>query len=116
VPPLSGAWSAAARSGLLALILWSTRVACRSTLTPFTAPLVSSGSVFSGPFFFFFCLSDIHFPAGFGASSTYADLANGDCTSCAVAQDKSAYWAPAIYFKHEDGSYEEVEQVGGMLA
>jgi hypothetical protein len=43
-------------------------------------------------------------------------LTNGDCTSCAVAQDKSAYWAPTLYFKHADGTYEAVQQVGGMLA
>ncbi len=53
---------------------------------------------------------------GFGAASTYEDLINGDCTSCAVAQDKSAYWAPILYFKHLNGTFEEVQQVGGMLA
>jgi len=26
------------------------------------------------------------------------------------------YWAPALYFQHADGTYEFVEQVGGMLA
>jgi len=56
------------------------------------------------------------FPAGFGDASTYEDLVNGDCTSCAVVQDKSAYWAPILYFKHLNGSFEEVQQVGGMLA
>lgn len=39
-----------------------------------------------------------------------------DCTSCAVTEDKSAYWTPAVYFKHDNGSYELVPQTGGMLA
>lgn len=43
-------------------------------------------------------------------------LKNGDCTSCAVTQDKSAYWTPALYFMHENGTSQIVEEVGGMLA
>jgi len=39
----------------------------------------------------------------------------GECTSCGVTQDKSSYWAPALYFQHDGGDYELVEQVGGML-
>jgi hypothetical protein len=56
------------------------------------------------------------FTPGFGENVTYEDLVNADCTSCAVTQDKSAYWTPALYFKHANGSYELVNQVGGMLA
>lgn len=42
---------------------------------------------------------------------------NSDCTSCAVTQDKSAYWTPPLYFKSAaDGQYTLVNQVGGMLA
>jgi hypothetical protein len=33
-----------------------------------------------------------------------------------VTEDKSAYWAPAVYFKHANGTYQEVLQDGGMLA
>ena len=41
----------------------------------------------------------------------------GECTSCQVSQDHSAYWTPALYFQHAaTGEYELVEQVGGMLA
>ncbi|KAK4127764.1 hypothetical protein N657DRAFT_653905 [Parathielavia appendiculata] len=58
----------------------------------------------------------IHGSSGFNAAATYEDLRNGDCTSCAVTQDMSAYWAPTLYFKHANGSYEEVQQIGGMLA
>ncbi|ORY71110.1 uncharacterized protein BCR38DRAFT_404234 [Pseudomassariella vexata] len=56
------------------------------------------------------------FNSGFSESASYDDLMNGDCTSCAITQDKSAYWTPAMYFKHADGTYEIVPQVGGMLA
>ncbi|THC89558.1 hypothetical protein EYZ11_010992 [Aspergillus tanneri] len=43
-------------------------------------------------------------------------LKDSSCTSCAVTQDKSAYWTPALYFMYENGDTELVEQVGGMLA
>lgn len=43
-------------------------------------------------------------------------LKTGDCTSCAVTQDKSAYWTPALYFMHDNGTAQIVEEVGGMLA
>lgn len=49
--------------------------------------------------------------------STYADLtAEGACTSCAVTQDHSAYWTPALYFVYSNGSSVIVPQIGGMLA
>lgn len=49
--------------------------------------------------------------------STYSDLtAEGACTSCAVTQDKSAYWTPALYFVYSNGSSVMVPQVGGLLA
>jgi hypothetical protein len=53
---------------------------------------------------------------GFGMSSDQSSLLGGDCTSCAVTQDKSAYWAPALYFMHTNGSAQVVDEVGGMLA
>ncbi|KAL1880210.1 hypothetical protein VTK73DRAFT_6038 [Phialemonium thermophilum] len=58
----------------------------------------------------------IHGSSGFSESTSYEDLMNGDCTSCAVTQDKSAYWVPALYFRHENGSYELATQTGGLLA
>jgi hypothetical protein len=54
--------------------------------------------------------------AGFSETCTYDDVVNADCTSCAVTTDKSVYWTPALYFKHDNGSYELVPQTGGMLA
>lgn len=53
---------------------------------------------------------------GFGASTDYAALRAGDCTSCQVEQDKSAYWTPSLYFEASDGTFTLVNQVGGMLA
>lgn len=53
---------------------------------------------------------------GFSEKSTYEDLRNAPCTSCAVLEDMSVYWAPTLYFRHADGRYEEVGQEGGMLA
>lgn len=50
-------------------------------------------------------------------SATYEDLTSASCTSCAVKQDKSAYWTPALYFQDGDtGEFEIVDQVGGMLS
>jgi hypothetical protein len=57
----------------------------------------------------------IHGSSGFSMNATYEDLMAGDCTSCGVTQDKSVYWAPALYFHHADGSFELVPQIGGML-
>ncbi|KAF7163277.1 hypothetical protein CNMCM5623_008298 [Aspergillus felis] len=58
----------------------------------------------------------VHGSGGFSMSATGADLKASSCTSCAVTQDKSAYWIPALYFMHENGDAEVVNQVGGMLA
>ncbi|CAD6446809.1 bdc05db1-fbf9-4a7b-826c-2364a3f825b4 [Sclerotinia trifoliorum] len=59
----------------------------------------------------------IHGSSGFGKSSGYDDLMAGNCTSCEVSQDKSAYWIPSLHFKNAaTGKFEIVEQVGGMLA
>lgn len=49
-------------------------------------------------------------------STDMETLRESSCTSCAVEQDMSAYWTPALYFMHTDGSAELVEEVGGMLA
>ncbi|KAK4621614.1 hypothetical protein CLAFUR4_07467 [Fulvia fulva] len=53
----------------------------------------------------------------FGPETTFEQLtAPGSCTSCAVKQDHSAYWTPALYFQHANGTTVMVQQVGGMLA
>lgn len=52
----------------------------------------------------------------FGVSTDMHTLRESSCTSCGVEQDLSAYWTPALYFMHANGSAEIVEEVGGMLA
>lgn len=51
----------------------------------------------------------------FGMSSFEDVLTTSTCTSCAVTQDKSAYWAPALYFMDDNGTTTLVEQSGGQL-
>lgn len=53
--------------------------------------------------------------SAFSETSMEADLLTSNCTSCAVTQDHSAYWAPAVYFMGEDGTTSVVSQSGGML-
>ncbi len=54
---------------------------------------------------------------GFTSTSDSDDLINADCTSCAVTEDKSAYWTPPLYFKDAaTGQFKIVDQVGGMLS
>ncbi|KAJ9132986.1 WSC-domain-containing protein [Pleurostoma richardsiae] len=68
-------------------------------------PIISPGTV-SG---------HVHKIAG-GSSitinSTYESLQESDCTSCTIQADKSAYWTPALYFLHADGTYEAVPNTG----
>ncbi|KAL4918450.1 hypothetical protein BDW62DRAFT_65178 [Aspergillus aurantiobrunneus] len=58
----------------------------------------------------------VHGSKGFSMSADMSSLREGDCTSCAVKQDKSAYWAPALYFvDKETGDSELVDNPGGLL-
>ncbi|SPO00740.1 related to glyoxal oxidase precursor [Cephalotrichum gorgonifer] len=57
----------------------------------------------------------IYGSSAFGVSSFFEQLAAGDCTSCRVKQDKSAYWHPQLYFKDDaTNQYEEVNPLGGI--
>ncbi|KAJ4412131.1 hypothetical protein N0V85_003713 [Neurospora sp. IMI 360204] len=86
------------------------RMECRGRLgVARLDPLVNYGEVGSHA-------HSVHGSSGFSDNAEFDDLMNGDCTSCAVTQDKSAYWTPSLYFQHANGSYELVQQVGGMLA
>ncbi|OKL64076.1 hypothetical protein UA08_00571 [Talaromyces atroroseus] len=53
---------------------------------------------------------------GFSDNVTQDDLLDANCTSCAVTQDKSAYWTPPLMFVYSNGSTTMVNQDGGMLA
>ena len=52
---------------------------------------------------------------GLTVSSTVDELLASDCTSCEIAQDKSAYWTPQLYFMASDGSVELVPETNGHL-
>ena len=72
-------------------------------------PIISPGQV-SGH------VHAIHGGSNFGMSATGDELKNSNCTSCAVIQDHSAYWTPALYFQDAStGEYTLVDQVGGTL-
>lgn len=45
----------------------------------------------------------------------YVELVVGLCILCVVVEDKLVYWFFQMYFKYEDGIFEEVIQVGGMF-
>ena len=49
-----------------------------------------------------------------GPNSTYDTLRNASCTSCEIQADKSGYWTPQLYYRHSNGSFEEVP-AGGMV-
>ncbi|KAJ2902906.1 glyoxal oxidase precursor [Zalerion maritima] len=68
-------------------------------------PLVSPGE------------ASTHVHALFGAGnlgfdSTADQIRDASCTSCAVPEDKSGYWQPALYFEHANGSIEYVSIQG----
>ncbi|KAG9244702.1 hypothetical protein BJ878DRAFT_56698 [Calycina marina] len=55
--------------------------------------------------------------SGFSETADTDTMLASDCTSCSVAQDKSAYWTPPFYFQDATtGEFEAVQQEGGMLA
>lgn len=50
-------------------------------------------------------------------NSSVEELLASDCTSCMIAQDKSAYWSPQLYFFDSDkDEYEMVQEVSGHLS
>lgn len=72
-------------------------------------PISSPGKVPSG---------HVHAVMGgnaFSSNMTYEDALNSTCTSCAITADLSNYWAPALYFRHQNGSFSSVPNSGGML-
>ncbi|KAH8656666.1 hypothetical protein BGZ60DRAFT_384562 [Tricladium varicosporioides] len=95
--------------GLTVDAFWRMPCLARSGLARID-PLVSYGSVAEHA-------HAIHGSSGFSETADTAALLAGQCTSCQVAQDKSAYWTPALYFQNTaTGKFSLVNQVGGMLA
>jgi len=54
--------------------------------------------------------SDLNF------ESTGETLSTSNCTNSILTQDKSAYWAPWMYFEHENGTIEDVKLALGLTA
>lgn len=48
-------------------------------------------------------------------TSTFDTLQASYCTSCSIQKDKSAYWTPQLYYRHRNGSFEEVPHDGTVV-
>ncbi|KAK3381833.1 hypothetical protein B0H63DRAFT_435353 [Podospora didyma] len=44
----------------------------------------------------------------------YAQTQTSNCTTCGITMDLSNYWVPTVYYHAENGSFIDVEQVGGI--
>jgi hypothetical protein len=51
---------------------------------------------------------------GFDFTMDYNSTQESTCSSCTVIGDNSNYWTPTLFFQHPDGTFESVDQVGGM--
>ena len=50
---------------------------------------------------------------GFDYVMDYNSTQASTCSSCTVIGDNSNYWTPTVWYQAEDGSFEEVDQLGG---
>jgi Domain of unknown function (DUF1996) len=41
----------------------------------------------------------------FGVTYNYDDMRASSCSSVEISEDKSAYWAPSVYYMGRDGSF-----------
>ncbi|ERF69122.1 hypothetical protein EPUS_01078 [Endocarpon pusillum Z07020] len=92
-------WLVACASFTLVDAFW--RMNCAIIQTGRVDPIVNPGAIASHA-------HKIVGPSNFGLSSTYDSLLAAPCTSCEVQKDKSAYWTPQLYYKHTNGSFQEV--------
>ncbi|KAM0321384.1 hypothetical protein ACHAQA_010148 [Verticillium albo-atrum] len=53
--------------------------------------------------------------SGFNFTMGYDQAISSACSTCKVRQDLSNYWIPNLYYQREDGKFESVKQLGGML-
>lgn len=60
-------------------------------------------------------LHNIHGGQSISFTSGFEEMQASKCSSCKVKEDRSAYWAPALLFKHADGKTEPVSIVGDLL-
>ncbi|OAL39094.1 hypothetical protein AYO20_01412 [Fonsecaea nubica] len=83
------------------------RLPCKSPIVVERAdPIVNPGAV-SGH------LHTIMGGNGFDFAMDYNSTQRSTCSSCTVEGDFSNYWIPALFFQHENGTFESVDQVGG---
>ena len=104
-------------SALLAVLLGLTfgqganafwRMVCGTVQVGRVDPIVNPGSL----------AGHCHMIAGpnnINTTSTFNSLQASYCTSCSVQKDKSAYWTPNMYYRHRNGSYEEVPNDGTVV-
>lgn len=50
---------------------------------------------------------------GFDFTMDYNDTQKSTCSSCTVVGDNSNYWTPTLFYRHQDGTFESVPQIGG---
>jgi Domain of unknown function (DUF1996) len=85
------------------------RFACSQLVVDRIDPIVNDGELFTP-----------HLHQLVGGNSLNASMPIGKhdlaalstCTSCTFKEDKSNYWTAVMFFKHKNGSYHRVPQVG----
>ncbi|KAI1613238.1 WSC domain-containing protein [Exophiala viscosa] len=83
------------------------RLPCKSPIVVERAdPIVSPGQVSNH-------LHTIMGGNGFDFTMTYNSTQASTCSSCTVTGDNSNYWIPALFFQHQNGTFESVDQIGG---
>ncbi|KZW02975.1 hypothetical protein EXIGLDRAFT_636604 [Exidia glandulosa HHB12029] len=86
------------------------RLACprdalvRERADPIVSPGVASGH-----------LHVVHGGAGFALNTTFDAMRASDCTSCEIANDKSNYWTPSLWFNDPKTGKVEPVNGGGIL-
>ncbi|ETI20140.1 hypothetical protein G647_08174 [Cladophialophora carrionii CBS 160.54] len=84
------------------------RLPCKSPIVVERAdPIINPGAV-SGH------LHTIMGGNGFDFTMDYNSTQASTCSSCTVVGDNSNYWTPTLFYQHQDGTFESVDQVGGM--
>ncbi|OQU99815.1 hypothetical protein CLAIMM_05396 [Cladophialophora immunda] len=83
------------------------RLPCKSPIVVERADPIVSPGVVSGH------LHTIMGGNGFDFTMDYNSTQRSTCSSCTVTGDFSNYWIPALFYQHQNGTFESVDQVGG---
>ncbi|EXJ86553.1 hypothetical protein A1O3_03506 [Capronia epimyces CBS 606.96] len=84
------------------------RMVCGTVQVGRVDPIISPGGI-SGH------CHTIAGPNNINTTSTFDSLQASYCTSCSIQKDKSAYWTPQLYYRHRNGSFEEVPHDGTVV-